>query len=130
MKFVGEKPADPIRYEVWADAQGRASTALYEDDGLTPDYERGVFRRTSTTYRESQGAFQIDLSAPEGTYRPETRDLIFAVHGAPAVREVLLDGNPVAAVTGGSPGRGWASSAGLLVIQIADDGRGHRIQSR
>ncbi len=130
MNYVGEKPSDPIRYEIWADAQGLASTALYEDDGLTPDYQRGVFRRTNTAYRQSQEGLQIDLGAPVGTYRPAPRDLVFAVHAAPAAREILLDGNPLPLVAGSRPGRGWSLTAGLLVIQSADDGQSHQIRSR
>jgi len=130
MHYVDEKPADPIRFEIWADAQGLASTTLYEDDGLTPDYLRGVFRRTGIACVQSQDGVEINLSAPEGTYRPAPHDLVFAVHAPPATREVLLDGNPLPLLAGGRPGRGWSHSAGLLAIQIADDGRIHQIRSR
>ena len=115
MKFVGEKPADPLNFEIYPDARGEASGTLYEDDGLTEDYQRGVFRRTGVSYRRQPAGEQITLSAPEGSFHPARRDLVFTVRPAPAVRRILIDGKPE---------RSAAS------VRLADDGQAHRIELR
>jgi alpha-D-xyloside xylohydrolase len=43
LQYTGEKPADPITLYVYAGAEG--AFTLYEDDGLTYGYEKGVFAR-------------------------------------------------------------------------------------
>lgn len=50
MDYVGQKPWDSLHCLVYPDDSGRASFRLYEDDGLTPAYERGQFRRTFFAY--------------------------------------------------------------------------------
>ncbi len=77
MSYVGERPADPLRFDIYPDAEGRAAGSLYEDDGLTLAYRQGVSRRTEVTY----SAPGIELSAPTGTYQPAPRHLVFAVAG-------------------------------------------------
>jgi alpha-glucosidase len=78
MNYVGEKPTDPITFEIYPDAQGNAQVSLYEDDGVSPAYRNGVERRTAVTYRSSE----IDVSAPSGSYQPGPRNLIFEVRPA------------------------------------------------
>ena len=41
IQYVGEKPADPITFWIYAGADG--AFTLYEDDGLTYGYEKGAF---------------------------------------------------------------------------------------
>ena len=41
LQYIGEKPQDPITLYVYAGADG--GFTLYEDDGLTYDYEKGAF---------------------------------------------------------------------------------------
>jgi alpha-glucosidase (family GH31 glycosyl hydrolase) len=103
MNYVGEKPANPLEFQIYPDARGEASTTLYEDDGLTDAYRQGSFRQTSVTYRNSQ----IDLAAPKGEYRPAPRDFVFTVRPASAIR-----------------------TGSKATARIADDGRSHRIELR
>ena len=105
MNYVGEKPADPMHFEIYPDARGEASASLYEDDGLTDAYRQGIFRQTSVTYRHTPGGDQIDVSAPKGTYRPGPRDLVFT----------MIDGN---------------RQASAATARLKDDGRSHRIELR
>ena len=73
MNYVGEKPASPLEFQIYPDARGEASMALYEDDGLTEAYLQGSFRRTGVSYRNNQ----VELAAPTGNYRPAARDFVF-----------------------------------------------------
>jgi len=45
LQYIAEKPADPITLFVYARADGQFT--LYEDDGLTFDYEHGAFSADS-----------------------------------------------------------------------------------
>ena len=78
MNYVGEKPSDPLTFEIYPDSQGNAQVSLYEDDGVSPAYHNGVERRTVVTYKTSE----INLSAPTGSYQPGARKFEFVVHSA------------------------------------------------
>jgi alpha-glucosidase len=104
MNYVGQKPADPLTFRIYPDATGHAGASLYEDDGVSPAYERGVFRRTKVTYQPSATGREISVGAPEGSYQPAARKFVFTVRS----------------------GRPDSQSS----AQIADDGRPHKIPVR
>ncbi len=76
MNYVGEKPTDPITFEIYPDSQANAQASLYEDDGVSPAYNNGAWRRTAVTYQ----AGGLRVSAPEGGYQPGARNFVFAMH--------------------------------------------------
>ncbi len=92
MNYVGEKPTDPLRFEIYPDAKGEAAASLYEDDGLTEAYLQGAFRRIGVSYRHTPAGERIDLTAPQGSYRPVKRDLVFARQGTAAEFRMADDG--------------------------------------
>ena len=79
MRFTGEKPVSPLYFAIYPDEKGSASTTLYEDDGLTPDYRRGVFRRTTINVTRSGRRYVIDIGQPVGPYRPASRTFQFQI---------------------------------------------------
>jgi len=81
LNYVGEKPVDPITFNIYPDDNGSASSSLYEDDGLSPAYKRGVFRRTALSVRRGPRGFVVSIGAPEGTYNPDPRRFNFIVKG-------------------------------------------------
>jgi alpha-glucosidase len=130
MNYVGEKPADPMTFMIYPDENGQASTALYEDDGVSPAYKQGAFRRTRVSVSRSGNGFQIEVGAPEGRYDPKPRNLIFVVKSMPAARQVLVDGKPLAAAGAKETKIGWYKVEDGVAVRIADDGKAHRIQVR
>jgi alpha-glucosidase len=93
MNYVGEKPTDPLSFEIYPDNQGNARTSLYEDDGVSPAYRNGVERRTTVTYRSAS----INVGAPTGSYQPGARNIVFVVHPVqPSARPIQFadDGRP------------------------------------
>ena len=76
MNYVGEKATDPVTFEIYPDSQAKAQVSLYEDDGVSPEYRDGAWRRTVVTYQSSQ----INVSAPAGSYQPGARQFVFEVH--------------------------------------------------
>ena len=91
MRYTGEKPFDPITFAIYPDEKGSASTTLYEDDGLTPSYEQGVFRRTNLSVRRAGVAYRVSVSSPEGSYNPGARRFTFVNKTTPTVRPVTMN---------------------------------------
>lgn len=129
MNYVGERPVDQITFEIYTDDAGRASTSLYEDDGTSPAYTRGAFRRTSLEASRQNSAFLIKIDAPVGSYQPSPRNFLLRLRTNAAARQVLVDGR--ALQMSADPRRpGWSREAGLVAIRVNDDGLAHRILVR
>ena len=79
VNYVGEKPVDPITFNIYPDDAGSASGTLYEDDGLSPAYKTGAFRRTRLTARRGPRGFTISIGPVEGSYKPGPRKFDFVV---------------------------------------------------
>src|SRR5262249_6591720 len=119
MNHTGEKPWDPLRFDIYPDAAGNAAGSLYEDDGLSPAYKQGAFRRTTLSLAGRRLALGVD-----GSYRPPARQIEIALHGGVSVRSVVVDGNALQAT-------GWSrDAAGVLLVRLPDDQRSHTIEFR
>ncbi|MFI5336330.1 MAG: glycoside hydrolase family 31 protein [Opitutales bacterium] len=130
MNYTGEKPWDPLRFDIYPDDFGTAAGSLYEDDGATPAYEKGACRRTEAAYVRSAGVARLTVT-PTGPYRPAPRQLEFAVHETPAPNRVSLDGQDLPRLRAGDPGPGhWVDPAGALHLRFADDARSHLLEFR
>ena len=79
MNYVGEKPFDPITFAIYPDDNGSASTTLYEDDGSSPAYRQGTFRRTTVSVKRGAYGYVVGLSAPVGSYNPAARKFNFVI---------------------------------------------------
>ncbi len=122
MNYVGEKKG-PLSFDVFPDSQGQAELSLYEDDGISQAYARGVTRRTSVRYRSSGAGAEIEVSAAAGSYQPGERSLVFEVHSQSTAREVMVDSKALSTTA-------WSQAPGSLRIEIADDSRPHTIRIR
>ena len=97
MNYVGEKPSDPITFSIYPDIEGTASTTLYEDDGASPAYKQGLFRRTAIAAKRGTQGFVIDVSAAQGTYDPGKRSFNFLIPSYEHTSKVVSvagDGKP------------------------------------
>jgi alpha-glucosidase (family GH31 glycosyl hydrolase) len=79
MNYAGEKPIEQVTFEIYPNTEPRATYELYEDDGASQAYTRGVSRRTKISAVRSGGGIQVEISVPEGNYNPGQRSLIFAM---------------------------------------------------
>ncbi len=75
MNYVDEKPFDPATVNIYPDDSGSASGTLYEDDGLSPAYKNGAFRRTTFLLRRGES---VSVHT-EGTYKTAPRKFNFVV---------------------------------------------------
>jgi hypothetical protein len=83
------------------------------------------------SYQTTPSESEIEISAPEGTYQPPARALVFTVQSVRSgLTTVLLDGAalPLRTATGAPPG--WWHSGTAVSIQIDDDGRAHKLEIR
>ncbi|HJP93109.1 MAG TPA: glycoside hydrolase family 31 protein [Pyrinomonadaceae bacterium] len=79
LSYVGEKPVDPITFNIYPDDTGSANGTLYEDDGLSPNYKSGVFRRTALTARRGSQGVVVSVGEPAGSYNPGSRKFNFVI---------------------------------------------------
>ena len=82
LNYVGEKPLDPITFNIYPDNTGSASSKLYEDDGLSPAYKQGAFRRTAFSAKRAGRGFVVTVGAAEGSYSPGPRKFSFVIKSA------------------------------------------------
>jgi alpha-D-xyloside xylohydrolase len=64
LTYTAEKPADPITVFVYRGADG--AFTLYEDEGLSYDYEKGAFTRIPLTW--SEGTRTLTIGKREGSF--------------------------------------------------------------
>ncbi|HEY4425072.1 MAG TPA: TIM-barrel domain-containing protein [Pyrinomonadaceae bacterium] len=79
LNYIGEKPIDAVTFNIYPDDSGSASATLYEDDGLSPAYKTGAFRRTTLTARPGPRGTTISTGPVEGSYNPGPRKFEFVV---------------------------------------------------
>ncbi|MEO7000737.1 MAG: TIM-barrel domain-containing protein, partial [Ktedonobacterales bacterium] len=80
MQYVGElAPQDEALTLVCSlglDEQAQAAGDLYEDDGATPAYQQGAWRRTHFTAERAEQRVILRAEQPEGTYAPIPREVM------------------------------------------------------
>jgi len=120
MRFTGEKPVDPLIVNVWPLIPGtNSSYSVYEDSGVSVDYQRGVFARTPIRAAQSSEALHVEIGPVEGSYpgMPQTRgyELHLPADWPPASVTV----NGVAVKRAGPTGKGgWFFEGNTLTTVI------------
>lgn len=127
MNYVGEKPTDPLTFMLYAREEENAAGSLYEDDGTSPAYRQGVFRRRSVSSQASGRGYLISVGAAEGSYTPGSRRLAFNLGWTRPVRTVTLDGRALGGVRPDEQRDGWYTEGGRLLVRFTDDGKAHQI---
>ena len=90
MSFVGERATDPLTLEIYPDDRGEANGAFYEDDGGSPAYLKGSFRRTEIHVRPSGKHLEATLAVTANGYDPGPRRVDLVVRGGTLYREAVL----------------------------------------
>jgi len=69
MRYTGEKPVDPLIVNVWPLNPGASSTySVYEDSGVSVDYQHGVFTRTPIKATQTGDALKVEIGPVEGSF--------------------------------------------------------------
>jgi len=90
MSFVGEKPSDPLTFEIYPDAGGEARGQLYEDDGGSPAYLKGAFRRTEIRVKPGRGALEATVTVTANGFDPGGRRIELGLRGGVPRQRVVL----------------------------------------
>lgn len=93
MDYVGEHPVTMLSVSVFPAAQ-RTSFDYYDDDGETYAYQHGEYFFQRISVQTSGHTVNLETAAPSGTYRPDLRQYVFAVHRVLG-QGVKLDGRPL-----------------------------------
>jgi alpha-glucosidase len=124
-----EMPGNPLHVLI-APAKESEST-LYEDDGHTTAYRGGTYLKRLFSQRQHSQKTIIEISAPEGSYRPAARQLVLETWATCAPKSVSLEsrtnGNATTELPhlrleeSKNPQSGWSFDEGLLRIKTLDD---------
>jgi alpha-glucosidase len=123
VQHTGELPGQPLRVMV-APGAGRGA-ALYEDDGETRAYTRGMSVTREFRQQTTGDTLTIAIGAPDGPFRPASRDMWLLVRRAPPAR-VTVGGAAVPRVPFAELathiGAAWAvDESGIITVRLHDD---------
>jgi alpha-glucosidase len=91
---VDEVPQGPLELGVYPGPNCKGS--IYQDDGNTMAYTRGEYMRMQFTCEAQPGSLRVNLSKPEGTYKPWWSALKIVVYGnTNAPHELSVNGKTV-----------------------------------
>jgi len=69
MRYTGEKPVDPLIVNVWPLApEATSSYSVYEDSGVSVDYQHGVFTRTHIKATQTGDTLKVEIGPVEGSF--------------------------------------------------------------
>src|SRR6185312_9403866 len=119
MLHTGQKPVDPLIVNVWPLAPGQSSQySLYEDNGASVEYQRGVFTRTPIHAAETGDTLRVEIGPVEGSFPGMLKTRSYELH-LPAdwpPASVTVDGKPIPQA---EPGRhGWSFVGNTLTTVI------------
>jgi alpha-glucosidase (family GH31 glycosyl hydrolase) len=120
MLHTGEKAVDPLIVNVWPLEPGTSSSySVYEDSGVSVDYQRGVFARTPIRASQEGDTLRVEIGPAEGSYpgmmKTRSYELRLPADWPPA--EVTVNGKSVARAQAGKHS-GWSFEGNTLTTVI------------
>jgi len=94
MQYIGEKKNAPVWFEVFPASEGRSAVfTLYEDDGETNNYKRGICSKTEVKCVSAKEAWNVSvLRHNENGRNPETdRNFGIKIHLEQAPQSIFLN---------------------------------------
>ena len=120
MRYTGEKPVDPLIVNVWPLAPGASSSySVYEDSGVSVEYQHGVFARTPIKATQAGDTLRVEIGPVEGSYpaMPKTRGFEVRLPADWPPAQVTVNG--VAVKRAGPTGKGgWSFEGNTLTTVI------------
>jgi len=75
--------------------KGLSSFQLYEDDGKSYDYQKGIYAITSFKCIEYNNSLTVEKSEPVGSFQLPERDHVFRIHKKMNVKSVTYNEQPM-----------------------------------
>src|SRR5581483_4067418 len=120
MLYMGERLVDPLIVNVWPLIPGESSQySIYEDSGVSVEYQRGVFARTPIVAKQTGDTLRVEIGPVEGSYtgmlKMSAYELCLPADWPPA--SVMVNGAPMKRA--GLDGKdGWAFKGNTLTTVI------------
>ncbi|MGP8252036.1 MAG: DUF5110 domain-containing protein [Terracidiphilus sp.] len=119
MLYTGQKPVDPLIVNVWPLEPGtRSSYSVYEDSGVSVEYQRGVFTRLPIKATQTGDTLRVEIGPVEGSFsgmlKNRSYELRLPADWPPA--SVTVNGKPVPQGGVGKPG--WTFVGNTLTTVI------------
>lgn len=119
MLYTGQKPVDPLIVNIWPLASGQSSQySLDEDNGVSVEYQRGVFTHTPIHAAETGDTLRVEIGPVEGSFpgmlKSRAYELRLPADWPPA--SVAVDGKPIPQSQSGSSG--WSYIGNTLTTVI------------
>ncbi len=107
MKRSDEKPVDPLVLNVFPGVSGK--TRIYEDDGITVDYESGGCVWVPVSYEAGDHQHKLVIDTEEGVFNgmPAERTYEIRFHDVAGVKDVSINGKLVPRLSGDGDSQGW-----------------------
>ena len=122
VQHTGEMSGQPLRVAVFPAARSEAS--LYEDAGEGLGYRQGAFSRRHFAQKRDGDRVTIEVGAPEGSWRPAPRDVVFELRGVGEPSRVTAGGATLARLEAprlATESAGWArTDQGLMLVKLRD----------
>jgi len=133
VQYTDEAFINPLILDIYP--SGTSTFTYYEDDGISFDYQRGVFLRQKLTAAEESGALSLEVSARDGSYEPPARSLVFKIHAQHAQpRQLLVQGKDLAQkrtlkeLDNATEGWAYDDAANISWIKTPDRGVALKVQ--
>ena len=95
MRYVGEKPVDPLTLLIYPLDSGTSAYNFYEDDGATRDYLKGDYCTTQIECQGSDSQVRIIIGQRAGQFKPAKRTSVLSVFQTVQPKQVELNGKPL-----------------------------------
>jgi alpha-glucosidase len=117
---ASEKPVDPLIVNVWPLDEGQTSSyAVYEDSGVSVEYQRGVFARMPVRATQNGDVLRVEIGPVVGSYPGmlTTRSYELRLPADWPPQQVMVNGVPVRQA--GADGKGgWRFEGNTLTTVI------------
>jgi alpha-glucosidase len=120
MLYTGQKPVDPLIVNVWPlEAGASSSYSVYEDSGVSVEYQRGVFSRTPIKATETADTLRLEIGPVEGSYPGMMKTRSYEVRLPADWPPERVTVNGVAVKRAGPTGKGgWSFEGNTLTTVI------------
>jgi alpha-glucosidase (family GH31 glycosyl hydrolase) len=110
MQYIGELPTDTLIVRVYPEK--KSTYTLWEDDGLSYDYEKGMFAKTCFECTDSANETEFTIFATEGTYKGMYQSRTYKL-------EINSSAKPTQVLVNGSKTENWNYDSGKVVLTIS-----------
>ena len=121
MPYTGQKPVDPLIVNIWPLKPGESSHySLYEDNGVSVLYQRGVFTRTPIHATESGDTLRVEIGPVHGSFPGMLKSRSYEVRlpGDWPPASVTVDGKPIPEEQLGHSGWSFIGNTLTTVIPV------------